>query len=73
MAASRGVEAAIDVFYTGNVEELLHQSGERAVVILGQYFRQLLVDWFVLGVLVHDLDVSIFQLTNCHHMTIFFC
>ena len=31
---------------TGSADVLLHQPGKRAVVILGQYFRQLLVDGF---------------------------
>ena len=30
----------------GSADVLLHQPGEGAVVILGQYFRQLLVDGF---------------------------
>ena len=48
----------------GSADVLLHQLGKRAVVILGQYFRQLLLDWFLILVLVHDLDVSILQLLS---------
>ena len=39
--------------HVGNADILLHQPGEGAVVILGQYFRQLLVDWFVIYFLFH--------------------
>ena len=37
----------------GSADILLHQLGEGAVVILGQYFRQLLLDWFFIYFLFH--------------------
>ena len=46
--------------YAGNADILSYQPGEGAVVILGQYFRQLLLDGFVISVLVHNLDFMIY-------------
>ena len=45
-----------------NADVLLHQLGEGAVVVLGKYFRQLLVDGFFILVLVHNWMFQSFSL-----------